>query len=93
MSKFLGFYPSEEGIEKPYFDLESGEFTSNKKRLNIYIDEEKSSYLKRLLKNEKVSIPQEQKSILLKELLIYYKLHYYNLDTITSHLVIEKLRQ
>ncbi len=92
LSKFLGFFPSAEELNKQFFDLESGVFSDNKKMLNKYINKEKSGYLKRLLNNEEVNIPQNEKSSLLKELLLYYKLHHYNLDTITSHLVIEKLR-
>jgi hypothetical protein len=57
------------------------------------LDQEKTSYLKNLLNNNAVIIPQEQKTELLKDLLYYYKLHHYNLDSITSHLVIETLRQ
>ena len=40
------------------------------------------------MSNEKVDIAQEQKSALLKNLFRYYKLHHYNLDNITSHLII-----
>ena len=54
---------------------------------------EKSYYLKALLNKEKIIIPQDKKSELLKSILLYYKLHHYNLDGITSHLVIETLRQ
>jgi len=93
LSKFLGFYPSSAEINKPFFDLESGGFSDKKNSMIICLDKQKSSYLKTLLNNQKINIPQEQKSEFLKELLHYYKLQHYNLDGITSHLIIETLRQ
>lgn len=93
LSKFLGFYPSSAKTNKAFFNLESGEFSNNIYIPKICLNQEKSSYLKALLNNEKVTIPQKEKSELLKELIHYYKLHHYNLDSITSHIVIETLRQ
>jgi len=92
LSKYLGFYPSSIGIKNSFFDLESGEFLDQPTRLNICLDKKNTSYLKALLKDKKVNISQEQKSALLKNLFHYYKLHHYNLDNITSHLIIESLR-
>ena len=91
LSKFLGFYPSSE-INKPFFELESGEFSDNKNTLKACLSKEKSIYIKALLDKEEIRIPKKEKSELLKELLHYYKIHHYNLDGITSHLVIETLR-
>ena len=93
LSKFLGFYPSTAEINKPFFDMESGEFSNNQAALKMCIDKAKSNYLKTLLNNEEVFIPQKEKSELLKELLRFYRLHHYNLDSITSHLVIKTLRK
>jgi len=93
LSLFLGFSPSIDEINKPFFNLESGEFSEKKNIPEICLDIEKSNYLKGLLRNKEIKIPQEQRSGLLKGLLRYYKLHHYNLDNITSHLVIETLRQ
>jgi DNA repair protein RecO (recombination protein O) len=93
LSRFLGFYPSETEIQKPFFDLESGVFSDKITSFSPFLNKQKTTYLKALINNERILIPQKQKSELLKELLYYYKLHHYNLDGITSHLVIEALRQ
>jgi DNA repair protein RecO (recombination protein O) len=93
LSKFLGFYPSLAEINKPFFNLEIGDFFYKKDSTKDCISKGQSNYLKALLNKKKITIPQEQKSELLKEILRYYKLHYYNLDDITSHLVIETLRK
>jgi hypothetical protein len=37
-------------------------------------------------------MPQKIRSEILKDFLKYYKLNYYNLDNVTSHLIIEELR-
>ena len=92
LSKFLGFYPSSAEINNPFFNLESGKFCNKKPLSEMCLNKEKSHYLKALLNKQKIIIPQEKKSELLKALLLYYKLHHYNLDNITSHLVIETLR-
>lgn len=93
LSEFLGFYPSTIEINNPFFNLERGKFCNTKHLSEICLNKEKSYYLKALLNKETIIIPQEKKSELLKALLLYYKLHHYNLDSITSHLVIETLRQ
>lgn len=93
LSLFLGFYPSKITINNPFFDLENGNFSKKINAKNMFLDKEKSTYLKMLLNKQEVIIPQDQKTNLLKGLLTYYKLHHYNLDSITSHLVIESLRK
>ena len=93
LSNYLGFYPSTIGIEKSFFNLESGEFSDQSTSQDICLDKKNTSYLKALLNNERVEIAQKQKSVLLKNLFHYYKLHHYNLDNITSHLIIESLRK
>lgn len=93
LSAFLGFYPSSDEINKPFFNLESGRFCGPPPDSKRCINKQNSIYLKALLNKQKVLIPQKERSGLLKEILLYYKLHHYNLDNITSHLVIETLRQ
>jgi len=90
LSKFLGFYPSLTEINKPFFNLESGSFsTENTKETSL--DQQNSNYLRDLLKNTMPAIPKKNKSKLLKKIMQYYKLHHYNLDNIKSHLVVETL--
>jgi DNA repair protein RecO (recombination protein O) len=93
LSKYLGFFPSTENINAPFFNLETGEFSGKVFNLNIYLTEEKTTILKHLLLGKKINIPQELKSELLKDLMQYFRLHHYNLSNITSHLIIESLRK
>ena len=93
LSKYLGFFPSTENINAPFFNLETGEFSGKAFNLNIYLTEEKTKILKHLLLGKKINIPQELKSELLKDIIQYFRLHHYNLSNITSHLIIESLRK
>lgn len=93
LSKYLGFFPSTENINAPFFNLETGEFSGKAFNLNIYLTEEKTTMLKHLLLGKKINIPQELKSELLKDIIQYFRLHHYNLSNITSHLIIESLRK
>ena len=92
LSLFLGFYPSKKQIQKPFFNLQNGGFSSRMTVPENCLDNEQSGVLKALLLNKNILIPKEKKSELLKKLLYYYKLQNYNLDNITSHLIIEALR-
>ena len=93
LSKYLGFPPSTENINAPFFNLETGEFSAKAFNLNIYLNEEKTTILKHLLLGKKNNIPQELKSELLKDIMQYFRLHHYNLSNISSHLIIESLRK
>ena len=93
LSKYLGFFPSTENINAPFFNLETGEFSGKSFNMNIYLTEEKTTVLKHLLLGKKINIPQELKSELLKDIIQYFRLHHYNLSNITSHLIIESLRK
>lgn len=93
LSRQLGFYPSL-SVKKPsFFELESGEFFDRQRALKTCLSKKQSAYLKDLIENKEVVIPQIERLELLKELLYYYKLHHYNLDSVTSHLVIESFRK
>ena len=93
LSKYLGFFPSTENINAPFFNLETGEFSGKAFNLNIYLNEEKTTILKHLLLGGEINIPQKLKSDLLKDIMQYFRLHHYNLSNITSHLIIESLRK
>ena len=92
LSRPLGFFPSTSEIKNPFFELENGTFIQNTTNSKTYLNNKKSNYLKALLKDEKILIPQKEKTELLKDLLYYYKIHHYNLDSVTSHLIFETLR-
>lgn len=91
LSKYLGFFPSIENINSPFFDLESGEFSSDVFNFNTYLNEEKTTILKHLLIGETINIPKELKSELLKDIMRYFRHHHYNLSKINSHLIIKSL--
>ena len=93
LSKLLGFYPSSSTINRSFFELESGGFYDKRNPLKTYLNRQMSACLKSLLKNQEIIIPKTIKSQFLKELLRYYKFHHYNLDGVSSHLIVEKLRQ
>ena len=90
LSRFLGFYPSRKDIDKPFFNLSSGEFCDKKPATN-YLHKKQSDYLKSIIMDEKLSIPHTDRSFFLNQLLLYYKQHHYNLESIKSHLIIEQL--
>ena len=92
LTKMLGFYPSSDEIQKPFFNLETGEFSNNQTASQNMLNAEKSTYLKALISNKKTNIPKNKKSELLKDIMCYYKLHHYNLDGVKSHLTIKRLR-
>lgn len=92
LSKHLGFYPSIDNVNATYFNLETAEFSNDSLNLNIYLDKEKSTILKSLLQGKEVKIKQKTKSELLKDIMQFFHLNHYNLQNITSHLIIESLR-
>ena len=92
LSKHLGFYPSIDNVNATYFNLETAEFSNDSLNLNIYLDKEKSTILKSLLQGKEVKIEQKIKSELLKDIMQFFHLNHYNLQNITSHLIIESLR-
>ena len=92
LSKHLGFSPSTENINAPFFNLETGEFSNDSLNLNIYLDKEKSTILKSLIQGKEVKIKQKIKSKLLKDIMQFFHLNHYNLQNITSHIIIESLR-
>tara|TARA_X000000368_G_scaffold418521_1_gene418556 strand:- start:522 stop:1229 length:708 start_codon:yes stop_codon:yes gene_type:complete len=92
LSKYLGFYPLSNGEVSAYFNLELGEFTSNPKQLNYYVNRENSQYFNALLNKKKVIIPYANRNQMLLNLIDYYRLQHHELKNITSHLIIESLR-
>lgn len=93
LSKFLGFFPSKNEQKKPFFNIELGEFSSKNESEKTCFNLEMSMHLKLLLNNKANKIPQEKKSTLLKGLLKYYNAQHYNLNGVTSHLIIESMRK
>ena len=92
LSRHLGFYPSILEMKKPFFNLETGMFSDQLASLDICMNKKDTLYLKALIKNDSINIPQKDKSILLQKLIRYYTLHHYNIENVKSHLIIESLR-
>ena len=79
-------------INNPFFNLENGCFVE-KNDSTTTLGEQKSTFLKALINKKKLSLTQDERSALLRVFFLYYKLQHYNLDGITSHLIIESLRK
>ena len=92
LSKFLGFYPSLENLEQSFFAIKNSYTAIKRKKNEEDYFNQKSNFLKEIIRGKKVIMPQKIRSEILKDFLKYYKLNYYNLDNVTSHLIIEELR-
>ena len=93
LSLFLGFYPSKNNDDFPFFDLQNGCFTKSDFGHNHFIKDEALSNFRSLLLNEKVVFSQKERGGLLLILLDYFKLHHHELKNLKSHTVIEQLNQ
>ena len=93
LSEYLGFSPSKEQIHGLYFNMELGEFTNNQQQLNYLVEKKNSYYLRELLENKNVNIPYKNRNQILLHMIQFYKLQHHELKNMTSHLIIESLRQ
>lgn len=86
LSEYLGFYPLL-SLEKKGSDLDlnSSEIYKNLSRENIL-------YLQKILNNQPVLIPSENKSQVLKSIQKYYGSHHYNIENLKSYEVIRSLK-
>ena len=92
LSAHLGFYPSKDGFDLPYFNLSEGCFVDKNIDERNTLNKNKTSILKSLMNNSDCSIIQNKKAEILEDLFLYYQLHNYNLSSLKSHLVIQNLR-
>jgi len=79
LTRFLGFYPDVYQIDRPYFDMLEGEFTS-KESLNPMLSGENIYYLKTFLGTNfdaihTVKMKKTNRQELLKSLILYFELH------------------
>ncbi len=93
LSAYLGFYPSKENSELPFYDLQNGCFSKKAFSHSHFISGEDLQNFKTILFREKKNISQENRKKILLILLDYYKLHHHELKNLKSHKVIEQLRQ
>lgn len=93
LSSFLGFYPSKENLDFPFFDLQNGCFTKSEFGHPHFIKGEELHNFKSLLLNNKIKLSYKERGDMLLILLDYYKLHHHELKNLKSHLVIQELRK
>ena len=93
LSSFLGFYPSKNNLNFPFFDLQNGCFTKDDFGHTYFIKDKLLSNFKSLLINENISFSQKERGSLLRVLLDYFKLHHHELKNLKSHTIIEQLNQ
>lgn len=79
LTKYLGFYPDIEGLDKPYFDLLEGEFVQTE-NLNPLIKGENLYYFKLFLGTnfddvKEIKMKKTNRQNLLKSLIVYFELH------------------
>jgi len=79
LTRFLGFYPNRSYAEKGYFDLENGIFTNEISSVSI-IEKSDLELFEKLLEfdfnqSENNLFNREQRNVLLKIIIRYYKLH------------------
>ena len=92
LSAYLGFYPSKDCFELPYFSLAEGCFVDKNMDERETLNKNKSAILKSLMNSNDCSIIQNERTSLLQDLFLYYQLHDHNLNGVKSHLVIQNLR-
>ena len=79
LSRFLGFYPDEEGSDLPYFDLNEGAFRPAPS-LNPMLTGSTLQDFRRVLGTKfdaihEITLSQKSRQNLLKALLLYYEIH------------------
>ncbi len=91
LSSYLGFYPSRESFDLPYFSLTEGCFVA-RNIVGETLNKKKSTTLKSLMNNKECFITAGERTNLLQDVFLYYSIHNHNLSSVKSHLIIQKLR-
>ncbi len=91
LTSFLGFYPSKENSDLPFFDLLNGLFSVTETKHSHFISGTDLHNFKSLLLELKIDLTYQDRKALLLILLDYFKLHHYELKNLKSHIVIEQL--
>ena len=93
LSEILGFGPLKKSISYSYFHLERGEFVDFYKKEEGMLDGFSSNVLNKILVNNNVETTYEERKTILYDIILYFKFHNYELKNLTSHLIIESLRE
>jgi len=91
LTSFLGFCPSKEYSNLPFFDLQNGRFSEKEAKHSHFISGTDLHNFKSLLLGPRIDIPYQDRKALLLILLEYFKLHHYELKNLKSHTVIKQL--
>lgn len=97
LTEFLGCLPGGDFDEEtPYFDLQEGVFTHEKPFHHYWLSEQSSAKFYQLLNLpmehcHEVPFEREERRALVKNLLLYYRLHIENFQPVHSHEVLEEV--
>jgi len=97
LSLFLGFFPG--GIcdaDTPYFDLQEGTFVPQQPGHTWFLNEEESQLLHQLIQLDfanchTLKISREARQNILRQLLLFYRMHIENFPTINAHQILETI--
>jgi len=92
LSKFLGFYPSIENTHYSFFNLNNSVFTEKEITTDINIKGENLLFFRALITKQRITIPHINRQEIIEHLFFYYSTHHYNLNSVSSHKIIESLR-
>ncbi len=93
----LGFFPGGQYSEAtPFFDLQEGTFVAKSPAHTWFLNTEESQQLQYLLDCQRttcheVKLNRESRRQLLRQLLIFYRLHIENFPTINAHQILEEV--
>ncbi|MEO1714181.1 MAG: DNA repair protein RecO [Bacteroidota bacterium] len=95
LSQYLGFFPDGQCTpETPYFDLQEGSFVAQAPRHPNYLQEEHSAILGKILRSDALDccalrMQRQDRQILLRNLLDFYRLHLASFPEIQAYRVLE----
>jgi DNA repair protein RecO (recombination protein O) len=97
LTRFLGFYPQGNySAAQPYFDLREGSFVASKPAHALSLDQEDSAILDSVLRSgfgelHLLSLDRSQRKKLLRNLILFYRLHIPSFGEMRSPEVLEEV--
>ena len=95
LSSHMGFYPNGQySAEQPFFDLIDGVFSTETPLHSNYLSPDKAQLFSKFLDNhgrdnEGITLSNQERRMLLNQLLIYYRIHVENFNELKSVEVLE----
>ena len=99
LTRFLGFLPTDNYSDsRNFFDLREGMFVAQKDMHGYYLQEEMSEIVHRFLNTEltkihEIQISRDTRKALLKQLILFYRLHIEQFPDLNSHEILEEVLQ